>query len=62
MSNHVLDRLKEIATGEFEKKEAEEKSKTVSAETNVETSKEPVSEKPKASKKPKGEKTEAVQK
>jgi trigger factor len=56
MSNHVLDRLKEIATGEFEKKEAEEKSKAASTETKVGTPKEPVSEKPK------GEKTEAVQK
>jgi len=61
MSNHVLDRLKAIATGEFEKKQTEEALKT--SETNLEKPQtEPVAESPKQVKKTKTEKPETVQK
>ena len=61
MSNHVLDRLKDIATGEYEQKQAEE-AKKASEKKLEESSKKPASESPKPLKKEKSEKSDPVQK
>jgi len=60
MSTHVLDRLKDIATGEYEKKQAEE-SKNASEKKSEESSNELVEESPKPLNMSEGEKTEPVQ-